>query len=97
MVSGIRRTGAGKPFYIWADASIAKVPLQLSCPRQVFARDPRIGWTDTLSVGFDGYMYFTEHQLWRVPMFYPGVDRRVKPYVLYRAKLPGNGTKVVLS
>ena len=30
-------------------------------------------------------------------MFYPGTDRRVKPWVLFRAKAPGNGTKVVLT
>ena len=63
----------------------------------VFARDPRMSWTDTLSVASDGYLYFTENQLWRTTMFYPGTDRRVKPYVLFRAKLPGNGTKVNLS
>lgn len=63
----------------------------------VFARDPRMSWTDTLSVATDGYIYFTENQLWRTTMFYPGTDRRVKPYVLFRAKLPGNGTKVNLS
>ena len=63
----------------------------------VFARDPRIGWTDTFAVATDGYIYFTENQLWRTPAFYPGMDRRVKPYVLYRSKLPGNGTKVDLS
>ncbi|KAK4693251.1 hypothetical protein P7C71_g4120, partial [Lecanoromycetidae sp. Uapishka_2] len=63
----------------------------------VFARDPRMGWTDTLSVATDGYIYFTENQLWRTTMFYPGTDRRVKPYVLYRSKLPGNGTKVILT
>ena len=62
----------------------------------VFARDARIGWADTLSVATDGYLYFTVNQLWRTPMFYPGTDRRVKPYVLFRAKLPGDGTKVML-
>ena len=62
----------------------------------VFVRDPRLGWTDTLSVATDGYLYFTVNQLWRTPMFYPGTDRRVKPYVLFRAHLPGNGTKVSL-
>lgn len=62
----------------------------------VFARDPRIGWTDTLAVAADGYVYITVNQLWRTTMFYPGTDRRVKPYVLFRAKLPGNGTKVDL-
>ncbi|KAL8997199.1 MAG: hypothetical protein Q9169_003465 [Polycauliona sp. 2 TL-2023] len=30
---------------------------------QVFARDPRIGWTDTFTVGKDSYVYFTENQL----------------------------------
>ena len=63
----------------------------------LLTRDPRLGWVDTLSVAGDGYVYFTVNQLWRSPMFYPGTDRRVKPWVLFRAKLPGNGTKVVLT
>lgn len=62
----------------------------------VFSRDPRFGWIDTLSVATDGYVYFTINQLWRSPSFYPGTDRRVKPFVLFRARLPGNGTKVNL-
>ena len=60
----------------------------------VFAR---MGWADTLSVATDGYLYFTANQLWRTPMFFLGTDSRVKPYVLFRAQLPGNGTKVKLS
>lgn len=63
---------------------------------QVFARDPTIGWTDSIAVATDGYVYFTENQLWRTQSYYPGTDRRVKPYILYRAKCPGNGTKVNL-
>ena len=59
-----------------------------------FIRDPQFSWTDTMSVGADGYLYFTENQLWRSPGYQGGVDRRQKPYVLFRAKLPGNGTKV---
>ena len=59
-----------------------------------FVRDPRFSWTDTMSVGADGYLYFTENQLWRGPAYQGGNDRRVKPYVLFRTKLPGNGTKV---
>ena len=62
----------------------------------VFARDPRIGWVDTFSVANDGYVYFTANQIWRLPLEYPGTDRRVKPYVLFRAKMPGNATKVNL-
>ncbi|KAL8950648.1 MAG: hypothetical protein Q9222_003332 [Ikaeria aurantiellina] len=63
---------------------------------QIFARDPRIGWTDTFAVATDRYVYFTENQLWRTKAYYPGTDRRVKPYVLYRAKCPRNGSKVML-
>ena len=65
-------------------------------PLSVFVRDPRMGWVDTLSVATDGYVYFTANQLWRSPGFYPGTDRRVKPFVLFRAKMPGNATKVNL-
>ena len=57
-------------------------------------RDPRFSWTDTLSVAADGYIYFTENQLWLGSAFQGGVDRRVKPYVLFRAKLPNGGTKI---
>jgi len=59
-----------------------------------FVRDPRFSWTDTLSVGFDGYLYFTENQLWLSSAYQGGVDRRQKPYVLFRVQLPNGGTKV---
>lgn len=62
---------------------------------EVFVRDPRFSWTDTMSVGADGYLYFTENQLWLSASYHGGVDRRQKPYVLFRVKLPGNGTKVM--
>ena len=62
----------------------------------VFARDARIAWTDAFAIATDGYIYFTDNQLWRTKAHYPGTDRRVKPYVLFRAKLPGNRTKVNL-
>ena len=59
-----------------------------------FVRDPRFSWTDTMSVATDGYLYFTENQLWLAPLANAGVDKRVKPFVLFRAKLPNNGSKV---
>ncbi|KAL8832308.1 MAG: hypothetical protein Q9191_000362 [Dirinaria sp. TL-2023a] len=62
----------------------------------LFARDPRMGWVDTLSVATDGYVYFTVNQIWRSPLFYPGTDRRLKPFALFRAKMPGNAMKVNL-
>lgn len=60
-----------------------------------FVRDPRFSWTDTMSVATDGYLYFTENQLWRGPGYNGGVDKRVKPFVLFRVQLPNNGTKIV--
>ncbi|PVH95943.1 major royal jelly protein [Periconia macrospinosa] len=62
----------------------------------VWVRDPRINWADTLAIAEDGYLYFTVNQLQLSPIIFPGTDRRVKPYGLLRAKLPGNGTKVNL-
>ncbi|KAH7088552.1 major royal jelly protein-domain-containing protein [Paraphoma chrysanthemicola] len=62
----------------------------------VLVRDPRISWVDTMSVANDGYLYFTDNQLAFSKAFYPGTDRRQRPFVLFRIKLPGNGTRVDL-
>jgi len=57
-----------------------------------FVRDPTISWMDTLSVA-NQYLYFTDNQLIFNPyQTWPGTERRQHPYVLYKAKLPGNGT-----
>jgi sugar lactone lactonase YvrE len=47
-------------------------------------RDPGFSWTDTLSVGFDEYLYFTENQLWLRLQHWFGQERRVKPWSLWR-------------
>ncbi|KAL1986528.1 hypothetical protein VTN96DRAFT_6287 [Rasamsonia emersonii] len=77
-----------------------------------FVRDPRIEWTDTMSVvslrnsssedssgsgSSRGYLYFTENQLWRIPKVQGGVDRRAKPFTLYRVPLPDGGGKIQLT
>lgn len=59
----------------------------------LFVRDARLDWIDTFATGFDGYLYFTNNQLVFGSGFYPGTDRRVKPFSLWRVPLPGNGTK----
>lgn len=46
--------------------------------------DPRVLWPDTLSIGPDGYLYFTANQLHRQPAYNNGRDGRVKPYSLFR-------------
>ncbi|XP_018907974.2 major royal jelly protein 3-like [Bemisia tabaci] len=63
----------------------------------LFVRDKRILWVDTFSVGADGYLYFTSNQVNYLEEFYPGEgvprDRRKRPFVLFRAKLPRAATK----
>ncbi|KAJ9648971.1 hypothetical protein H2199_000884 [Coniosporium tulheliwenetii] len=59
-----------------------------------FVRDPRINWVDTFATGADGYLYFTVNQLQLTQAFYPGTDRRVRPFALFRVPLPNGGTKV---
>lgn len=54
---------------------------------KTIAHDPRILWPDTLSVGPDGYLYFTANQLHRQAQFHDGQDLRVKPYTLFRIKI----------
>ncbi|RPD94236.1 gluconolaconase [Candidatus Pantoea deserta] len=51
------------------------------------AHGPEILWPDTLSVGPDGYLYFTVNQLNRQPGFHGGKDLRQKPYALMRVKI----------
>ncbi|KAI1773263.1 MRJP-domain-containing protein [Hypoxylon cercidicola] len=58
-----------------------------------FVGDPRINWVDTMSVATDGYLYFTVNQLNFASATYPGTDRRVRPFALFRAKLPNGGRK----
>ncbi|KAL1305324.1 hypothetical protein AAFC00_002224 [Neodothiora populina] len=62
-----------------------------------FVRDPRILWPDGATVGADGYIYMNINQLPFQPDWNFGVDGRVHPGAVLRAKLPGNGTKINLS
>lgn len=54
---------------------------------ETLVHDPRVLWPDTLSIGPDGYLYFTVNQLNRMPAFNDGHDRRQKPYSLFRLKI----------
>lgn len=54
---------------------------------QTIVHDPRALWPDTLSIGPDGYLYFTANQLHRSPGFNDGRDLRSKPYSLLRVKI----------
>ncbi|PYI01330.1 MRJP-domain-containing protein [Aspergillus sclerotiicarbonarius CBS 121057] len=65
---------------------------------ETFVRDPRMGWTDTMSVvtlkenatGVEkGYLYFTENQLWR--------QDRERPFALFRVALPDGAGKAILA
>jgi sugar lactone lactonase YvrE len=54
---------------------------------ETLVHDPRVLWPDTLSIGPDGYLYFTVNQLNRMPPFNDGQDLRQKPYSLFRLKI----------
>ncbi|WP_422769106.1 L-dopachrome tautomerase-related protein [Plantactinospora sp. WMMC1484] len=51
---------------------------------ETLVRDPRLLWPDTMSIGADGYLYVTANQLHRQPEYSGGVDRRRRPYALFR-------------
>lgn len=51
------------------------------------ASDGRLLWPDTLSIGPDGYLYFTANQLHRQAGFHGGKDLREKSYGLFRVKI----------
>ena len=49
-----------------------------------------------MSVASDGYLYFNDNQLAFSSSFYPGTDRRERPFALFRVALPNNGSRVLL-
>lgn len=52
-----------------------------------FACNDRMWWTDTLCIAGDGFMYFTANQVHRMWPFHRGIDRRKKPYAIFRVRL----------
>ena len=54
---------------------------------RLLARDPRMRWPDTLSVGADGWLYVTANQLDRQAGFHEGRDLRQPPYRVLRIKI----------
>jgi len=49
--------------------------------------DPRLMWTDLMSIATDGYLYITANQLHRQAKYQQGKDLRQKPYMLFRVRL----------
>lgn len=54
---------------------------------ETVVHDPRLMWTDTLSVATDGYLYVTANQLHRQAKYQQGKDQRQKPYTLFRIRI----------
>ncbi|KAI1622873.1 hypothetical protein EDD37DRAFT_658315 [Exophiala viscosa] len=50
-------------------------------------------YTDSMRTS-NGYLYVVENQLWRSPNYFPSIDRRVKPYVLYRVPTADGGQRI---
>jgi len=61
--------------------------ISLSGKDETLVCDPRVLWPDTLCLAQDGYLYFIVNQLHRQARFHDGVDKRQKPYVLFRIKV----------
>ena len=58
-----------------------------------FVRDPRILWPDGASIGEDGYIYMNINQLYYQGDWNDGMDPRIHPGAILRAKLPNGATK----
>ncbi len=54
---------------------------------ETIAHDPRMLWPDTLSLAYDGYLYFTANQIERQAVHWGGKDTREKPYTVFRIKV----------
>ncbi len=54
---------------------------------ETVVHDPRLMWTDTMSVATDGYLYVTANQLHRQAKYQEGKDLRQKPYTLFRTPI----------
>lgn len=54
---------------------------------ETVVHDPRLIWTDTMSVAADGYLYVTANQLHRQAKYQQGKDLRQKPYALFRIRI----------
>lgn len=54
---------------------------------------------DSMWIASDGYLYFVENQLWRLPSYYhsmgaPAVDKRIRPFALFRVPTADGGMRV---
>jgi sugar lactone lactonase YvrE len=54
---------------------------------EIIAQEPRMIWPDSMSIGSDGYLYFTANQLNRQKKFHEGKDLRRQPYVMFRTRI----------
>ena len=54
---------------------------------ETVVHDPRLMWTDTMSIATDGYLYVTANQLHRQAKYQEGKDLRRKPYTLFRIRI----------
>jgi sugar lactone lactonase YvrE len=53
-------------------------------------KDERLIWPDTYTISTDGYMYISTSQINKQPEYNNGVNKRTRPYVVYKVKLPDN-------
>jgi sugar lactone lactonase YvrE len=54
---------------------------------ETFVQGPKYSWPDTIAIGADGFLYFTVSQFHRMPAFNGGIDKRIKPFEVFRVPL----------
>ena len=52
----------------------------------VIAQDQRLQWTDSMSLGPDGYLYVTASQFHLMPIVAEGKDLRKPPYMIFNVR-----------
>jgi sugar lactone lactonase YvrE len=87
-ITGICRDNAGNIYLSDAENGAIRV-LRPNGRVEMIVKNDKMIWPNTISVGPDGYIYFTSTQLNRVPRFSGGADLVERPWRMFKAKLPG--------
>ncbi|HEX9024081.1 MAG TPA: L-dopachrome tautomerase-related protein [Geobacteraceae bacterium] len=86
-VDGMQMDGRGDLFLTALEDNAIKRYRPADNYLETVVSDFRIHWPDSIDIGRDGYLYFTDSQINRSPRFNKGKDRRTPPYKLFRILL----------
>ncbi|HTP65223.1 MAG TPA: L-dopachrome tautomerase-related protein [Geobacteraceae bacterium] len=86
-VDGMQMDADDNLYFTALEDSALKVYRPADNTLETVVRDYRIHWPDSIDVGADGNLYFTDSQINRMPRFNQGKDRRGVPYKFFRTWL----------